>query len=124
MENIVPVTGRVLRYWCGSLAILCRHQLCDFLGVKVPGAPTLCKSPDALSWVGAEVWSQPEPGNERTVVLQNDAGNQKPRQKVRMSAQHLTQPVARRPGTIVRATFQCARSRLGRSRTAPGTGFS
>ena len=123
MEDIVPVTGRVLRYWYGALAAQCRHQIYDFLGVDEPAATVAPEPTEHASWANAEIWSQPEPGHERTVLLQGTASGLVLRQKVRMSPDLLTHPASRRPGTIVRTTFGCSHSRLGRARTTPGTGF-
>lgn len=122
MENLVPATGRVLRYWYGAMASRCLHHVYDFLGVD---GQQLSKSPETdarASWVDAEVWSRPEPGHERTVVLAVEGREVLPR--VRMPCHHFKRPVPRRPGTVVRSTFVGARQRLKRARSPVGTGIS
>lgn len=124
MENFVPATGRVLRYWYCALSDRCRHQLYDYLGVRPIESEKGFGEPAATLWVNSEIWSRPDPGHERTVVISDAApGSQIPvlKKRVRMSTPNLALPSARRPGVVIRSTFRCASRRLGRARSSlPG----
>lgn len=121
MEDMVPAAGRVLRYWYGALASHCQSQLTDLLGLETSGP---AEDPvDDRNWASAEVWSQPEPGHEATIVLPSGPRKSASVPRVRMGSTNLDQPASRKPGVIVSATFGCTRSRLVRSKASSSSGF-
>lgn len=126
MEEFVPATGRVLRYWYDAFASRCKHRLYDYLGVQPSDDVGKAGSGSRTCWVKSEVWTQPEPGHERTVIIEvNGADVQVPRlnKRVRLNRVPLTKSVQRRPGLVLNATFQCTRTRLGRGPNS-STGLS
>ncbi len=127
MEQFLPATGRILRYWYTAVSCRCRHQLYDYLGVRPVASGAASRAETSRSWTDSEVWSRPEPGHERTVVIREPAsGHDVPRlqRRVRMPAVTLSRPAPRRRGAALHSTFKAAGSRLGRARgSAPGIGL-
>ncbi|NNF51844.1 MAG: hypothetical protein HKN59_05330 [Gammaproteobacteria bacterium] len=122
MDDMVPVAGRVLRYWCGALVARCHDRLYDFLGLQDQAEAHPDVADDGC-WFSAEVWSRPEPGHEATIVLPASWRREEARPRVRMHSEHLLRPAASRPGTKVSRTFGCTRSRLMGHRGSSSSGF-
>jgi hypothetical protein len=122
MDDFVPATGRVLRYWRGALSALCRERLYDYLGVQPVAVESETEASQQSEWVCSEVWQATEPGHESTVVLDRShpsvAGLQIPtlRKRVHSKGSSLTRPFQRRPGMILGHTFESTRSRRARAR--------
>lgn len=125
MEEFIPATGRVLRYWCDAVAVRARQQLYDYLGVRpIPNPADEAEA--SVSWAASEVWSQPEPGHEQTVTLtagQMDSTIPRLNKRVRIAPLKFSKPAQRRPGAVLSATFDCTRARqrrAGRGSTGMG----
>lgn len=127
MEQFLPATGRILRYWYTAVSCRCRHQLYDYLGVRPVTGESENHDERSRPWTDSEVWTRPEPGHERTVIIrgaQRPPGVPRLRRRVRISNVALSQPTPRRPGSVLHNTFKATGSRLGRARgSAPGIGL-
>ena len=122
MDELVPTTGRVLRYWYGALSAACKQRLYDYLGVQPVTAVPEGGTGRSSEWTLSEVWQETEAGHESTIVLDSTdpglAGLQIPklRKRVKMPGNSLTQACQRRPGAILGTTFDDRRSRRQRGR--------
>ncbi len=124
MDELVPTTGRVLRYWYGALAARCKRKLYDYLGVQ-PVTEALQGEPgSAGQWTQSEIWHETEAGHASTIVLDSSdpslAGLQIPklRHRVKMQGAALRGSGQRRPGSVLGETFEWTRAR--RRRGKPG----
>lgn len=125
MEELIPATGRVLRYWYGAMAVRARQQLYDYLGVRPIKNPDADTAQVAVSWVASEVWSRPAPGLEQTVKItraEPPPGIPRLKKRVRISPLKFAQPAQRRPGAVLTTTFASTRAR--QRRTGAGKGMS
>lgn len=123
MDELIPATGRVLRYWYGAMAGRARQQLYDYLGVR-PIKNTESEGAKA-SWVASEVWSRPAPGLEQTVKIthaQPHPGIPRLNKRIRVSPTKFAQPTHRRPGAVLTTTFASTRAR--QRRVSAGKGMS
>lgn len=123
MEEFLPATGRVLRYWYGSMACRARQQLYDYLGVRPIENPKADAARAAVSWADSEVWSKPEPGHERTATIEPadiPAGIPRLNKRVRIAPMKSCKPNQRRPGKVLSSTFESTRSRYRRAGTNRG----
>lgn len=122
MEEFLPATGRVLRYWYGAMACRARQQLYSYLGVRPIENPK-AHVKAAVSWADSEVWSKPSPGHEQTITINRQeipAGIPRLKKRVRVSPLKFARPSTRRPGTVLSATFESTRSKKRRAGASNG----